>query len=48
VGWIYERIFYMPPGEAFNANFAAVGFQDMYFINNLGSVLLSIIGFLLL
>jgi hypothetical protein len=48
VGWVYEKIFYMPPGNPLSANFAAVGFGDMYFVNNLGSVLLSIFGFLLL
>jgi hypothetical protein len=36
----------MPTLPALNANFAAVGFNDTYFINNLGSILLSIIGFL--
>ena len=48
VGWVYEKIFYMPPGDPLSANFAAVGFGDMYFVNNLGSVLLSILGFLIL
>jgi hypothetical protein len=38
----------MPPGDPLSANFAAVGFGDMYFVNNLGSVLLSILGFLIL
>jgi hypothetical protein len=34
----------MPPGDALNANFGAVGFGDMYFINNMGSLLISIFG----
>jgi hypothetical protein len=38
----------MPALPALNANFAAVGFIDTYFINNLGSILLSISGFLVL
>jgi hypothetical protein len=38
----------MPTLPALNANFAAVGFSDTYFINNLGSILLSIAGFLVL
>jgi len=36
----------MPTQPALNANFAAVGFNDTYFIKNLGSILLSIIAFL--
>ena len=46
VGYVYEKIFYMPTLPALNPNFAAVGFNDTYFINNLGSILLSILGFL--
>ena len=46
VGYVYEKIFFMPTQPALNANFAAVGFNDTYFINNLGSILISIIGFL--
>jgi hypothetical protein len=38
----------MPTLPALNANFAAVGFNDTYFINNMGSVLLSIVGFVFL
>jgi hypothetical protein len=48
VGYVYEKIFFMPTLPALNANFAAVGFNDTYFINNLGSILLSIIYFLVL
>jgi bifunctional ADP-heptose synthase (sugar kinase/adenylyltransferase) len=48
VGYVYEKVFYMPPADPVNANFAAVGFGDSYFINNLGSILLSILGFLAL
>lgn len=36
----------MPKIPAINPNFAAVGFEDTYFINNLGSIVLSILGFL--
>jgi hypothetical protein len=36
----------MPTIPAINPNFSAVGFSDTYFINNLGSIILSIIGFL--
>lgn len=46
MGYVYEKIFYMPTLPAHNANFAAVGFNDIYFINNLGSILLSIVWFL--
>ena len=48
MGYVYEKIFFMPTLPALNANFAAVGFNDTYFINNLGSILLSIIYFLVL
>jgi len=38
----------MPAADALSPNFAAVGFGDTYFVNNLGSVILSILGFLFL
>jgi len=38
----------MPKVPALNPNFEAVGFNDTYFINNMGSILLSIVGFLVL
>ena len=48
VTFVYEKLFDMPPGDALNANFDAVGFGDMYFVNNMGSLLLSIFGFIAL
>ena len=47
-GYFYSKIFYMPAVPAFKPNFAAVGFNDTYFISNLGTIVLSIIWFLAL
>lgn len=43
-GLVYGKIFYMPTGNALNANFDAVGFKDMYVVNNMGTLLITLFG----
>jgi hypothetical protein len=47
-GLYFSKVFYMPAVPAFSANFDAVGFNDTYFISNLGSIVLSIVWFIAL